>query len=62
VLLDRIEAMDKKTLAEFDAWLTVRGLQGICTRVSDGKECHIIIEDGYVAAKNVAAPKKVYQL
>jgi chromosome segregation ATPase len=62
VLLDRIEAMDKKTLAEFDAWLTVRGLQGICTRVSDGKECHIIIEDGYVAATNAAAPKKVYQL
>lgn len=58
VLLDRIEAMDKKTLAEFDAWLAERGLQGICTRVSDGDECHIIIEDGSVLRTNDPAPSK----
>lgn len=61
VLLDRIEAMDTKTLAEFDAWLSARGLQGICTRVSEGAECHIIIEDGTVAKPNEAESKKVYK-
>ena len=39
VLLDRIEAMDRKTLAEFDAWLSARG-SGICTRVSEGAGAH----------------------
>lgn len=46
VLLDRLESMDRKELAAFDVWLKEQGLQGIATRVSEGDECHIIIEDG----------------
>lgn len=46
VLLDKMEQMDQDTLKEFDAWMTAEGLQGICTRVSTGEECEIIIEDG----------------
>lgn len=47
VLLDKLEQMDMKTLAEFGAWLEQEGLQAIATRVSTGGECSIIIEDGY---------------
>ncbi|OUQ09931.1 chromosome segregation protein SMC, partial [Lachnoclostridium sp. An14] len=46
VLLDKLEQMDMKTLAEFGAWLEQEGLQAIATRVSTGGECSIIIEDG----------------
>lgn len=46
VLLDKMEQMDQDTLKEFDEWMTAEGLQGICTRVSTGEECEIIIEDG----------------
>ncbi len=46
VLLDRLEQMDRDTLAEFGAWLEGEGLQVIATRVSTGEECTIIIEDG----------------
>lgn len=49
VLMDRMEAMDTDTMAEFGAWLEAEGLQAICTRVSTGGECQIIIEDGTVA-------------
>ena len=49
VLMDKTEAMDPDTLAEFGAWLEAEGLQAICTRVSTGGECQIIIEDGAVA-------------
>lgn len=48
VLLDKLEQMDLKTLAEFGEWLKEEGLQAIATRVSTGEECSIIIEDGYV--------------
>lgn len=48
VLLDQTEKMDADTLAEFGAWMEAEGLQGICTRVSTGGECQIIIEDGAV--------------
>lgn len=48
VLMDRMEAMDTDTMAEFGAWLEAEGLQAICTRVSTGGECQIIIEDGTV--------------
>jgi predicted ATP-dependent endonuclease of OLD family len=48
VLIDKLEQMDVKTLAEFGDWLTEQGLQAIATRVSDnGDECSIIIEDGF---------------
>jgi hypothetical protein len=46
VLLDRLEALDRPTLEDFGLWLEGRGLQAIGTRVSDGDECSIIIEDG----------------
>lgn len=55
VLLDKLEQMDKATLAEFAAWLEQEGLQAIATRVSTGDECSIIIEDGF--AKPVEQPK-----
>ena len=48
VLLDKLEQMDRETLAEFGRWLEAEGLQAIGTRVSTGDECSIIIEDGYV--------------
>lgn len=49
VLLDRLESLDRKELASFDVWLKEQGLQGIATRVSEGSECNIIIEDGHIA-------------
>jgi len=48
ILMDQLEAMDVETLREFGAWLEGEGLQVIATRVSDGDECQLIIEDGYV--------------
>lgn len=48
VLLDKTEQMDADTLKDFGAWLEAEGLQAICTRVSTGGECQIIIEDGAV--------------
>jgi len=48
VLLDKIESMDIPTLKKFGEWLEGEGLQAICTRVSTGDECSIIIEDGKV--------------
>lgn len=51
VLLDKLEQMDLKTLAEFGVWLEQEGLQAIATRVSTGGECSIIIEDGYVVGQ-----------
>lgn len=46
VLIDKLEAMDVDTLRDFGAWLEDQGLQAICTRVSTGAECSLIIEDG----------------
>lgn len=46
VLLDKLEAFDLHQLAEFNAWLKEQGMQAIATRVSEGDECSIIIEDG----------------
>ncbi len=48
VLIDQIEQMDIDTLQAFGQWLTTQGLQAICTRVSTGNECEIIIEDGEI--------------
>jgi energy-coupling factor transporter ATP-binding protein EcfA2 len=48
VLMDKLEQLDLKTLAEFDAWLKTQDLQCIATRVSTGGECSLIIEDGTV--------------
>jgi len=49
ILLDKLEQMDMDTLQSFGKWMEQEGLQAIATRVSIGKECSIIIEDGYVA-------------
>lgn len=51
VLIDKAEQFDADQLAEFGAWLTEKGLQAICTRVSTGDECSIVIEDGFVAGE-----------
>lgn len=50
VLLDKLEQMDSDTLRGFGEWLESEGLQAIATRVSNGDECSVIIEDGYVVA------------
>ena len=50
VLLDKLEQLDKDTLARFGNWLTEEGLQVIATRVTtDINDCTILIEDGRVA-------------
>jgi len=56
VLLDKLEAMDTETLAEFAGWLQERNLQAIGTRVGTGAECSIIIDDGH--AVNAPAAKR----
>ena len=55
VLIDKVEAMDLKTLAEFGKYLTDTGLQAITTRVSRGEECTIIVEEGVISS--FAEPK-----
>lgn len=52
VLMDKLEQMDQDTLNEFGQWLEQEQLQVIATRVSSGKECSVIIEDGYVKEDN----------
>lgn len=52
VLLDGLEAFDIDELAAFAAWLESEGLQAIATRVSDGAECSVIIEDGALREEN----------
>lgn len=56
VLIDKLEQMDVDTMREFGAWLEAEGLQAICTRVSTGAECSLIIEDG-MAAQTSEMPK-----
>lgn len=52
VLLDKLESFDLVELAEFGQWLETQGLQAIATRVSDGDECAVIIEDGTIIKSN----------
>lgn len=49
VLVDGLEQMDVSTLREFGEWAAENGLQIIGTRVSEGSECTVIIEDGMVS-------------
>lgn len=60
ILMDKLEQMDLTTLQNFGKWLEAEGLQAIATRVSTGRECDIIIEDGYVKSTKQpeAAPHK----
>lgn len=59
VLMDKLEQMDAKTLAEFGNWLEQEGLQVIATRVSTGDECSIIIEDG-LAKTTITQPSQTW--
>ena len=54
VLVDKLEQMDLRTLAEFARWAEGEGLQVIGTRVSEGDECTVVIEDGRVRGADVA--------
>lgn len=56
VLIDKLEQMDIKTMQEFGAWLEKEGLQAICTRVSTGEECTLIISDGMVVENDKPTP------
>ena len=60
VLVDKTEQMDVETLREFAEWARSESLQVICTRVSTGDECSIVIEDGY-AAGSVPEPQEAAQ-
>lgn len=53
VLLDKTEQLDAASMGEFDKWCQDEDIQCICTRVSTGGECDLIIEDGEVAANNL---------
>lgn len=53
VLLDGMEAFDRRQLAAFDEWLQKEGLQAICTRVGR-EDCTIVIEDGVAVDEGVA--------
>jgi len=64
VLLDKLEQMDRNTLAEFGEWLEKENLQCIATRVSNGDECSIIITDGYsesTSLKTAKAPSSAWK-
>lgn len=61
VLIDRLEAMDIDTMRNFGAWLEQEGLQAICTRVSTGDECSIIIEDGLAAEQTTRPPQAAWK-
>lgn len=48
VLLDKLECFDADQLAALDNWMAKLAIQGIATRVSQGDECTLIIEDGII--------------
>lgn len=58
VLLDKLECFDADQLAALDNWMAKLAIQGIATRVSQGDECTLIIEDGVVREENNEPPKK----
>ena len=62
VLLDRLEAFDLHQLAEFNAWLKEQGMQAIATRVSEGDECAIIIEDGCCVSEHALEEESAEKL
>lgn len=55
VLVDKLEQMDARTLAEFADWAESEGLQVIGTRVAADESCTVIIEDGRVASPEADA-------
>lgn len=48
ILMDNFEAFDLNTLKVFNQWCKSQDLQVIATRVSQGEECSIIIENGEI--------------
>lgn len=50
VLMDKLEQMDMATLKAFGEYCEQTELQVLATRVSQGNECAVIIEDGYSKA------------
>lgn len=50
VLMDKLEQMDLTTLKAFAEYCEQTELQVLATRVSQGDECAVIIEDGYSKA------------
>lgn len=53
VLLDKTEQLDAINMEEYGKWCEAQDLQCICTRVSLGGECDLIIEDGEVAVNKL---------
>ena len=54
VLLDKTEQLDAESMGEFDKWCEAEDIQCICTRVSTGGECSIIITDGEISENHLA--------
>ncbi|MEG0327773.1 MAG: ATP-binding protein [Erysipelothrix sp.] len=61
VLIDKLEQMDLDTMHEFGKWLEQEDLQAIATRVSNGEECQLIIEDGYVVGQDLSPKEEVVE-
>ncbi len=57
ILLDGLEALDLDALKELDQYLIDTDMQAICTRVSTGGECSLIIEDGVGVNTEETAPE-----
>lgn len=60
VLLDKTEQLDAESMAEFDKWCEMQDIQCICTRVSTGEECSLIIVDGEIAVNNLPTNEEEY--
>lgn len=60
VLLDKTEQLDAESMAEFDKWCEAQDIQCICTRVSTGGECSLIIVDGQIAVNNLPTNEEEY--
>jgi hypothetical protein len=56
VLVDELERLDTKQLAEFAAWAESEGLQVIGTRVAKDDACTVIIEDGRIVGQDLDEP------
>lgn len=54
VLLDKTEQIDIDNMREFDEWCDVNDVQCICTRVSSGAECSVILSEGEIVENNLA--------
>jgi hypothetical protein len=56
VLVDELERLDTKQLADFAAWAEGEGLQVIGTRVAKDDACTVIIEDGRIVGQDLDEP------